>query len=57
MEVISLKENEDGSANMQLDLTPEEVGFFLNYGIIQALKDGLAKGEAFTVKEDDDKQG
>lgn len=55
MQVISIKENEDGSANMQLDLTAEEVGFFLNYGILQALKDGLAKGEECTVKEENDK--
>ena len=57
MQVINIKENEDGSANMQLDLTNEEVSFFLNYGIVQALKDGLAKGEECTVKEENDKQG
>lgn len=51
MRVIELKENEDGSANCTFDLTAEEVTFFLNYGILQVLKDGLAKGEECTVKE------
>lgn len=41
MEVLSLVENKDGSANMNVDLTAEEHQIFLQLGIVTALKLGI----------------
>ena len=38
MKIIESIENEDGSANLTMDLTPEEVKFFLQEGIAAVLK-------------------
>jgi len=38
MKVLNVKENEDGSANMEIEMIPEEVEIFLEYAIVDILK-------------------
>lgn len=38
MKVLEIKENEDGSANMEIEMIPEEVEVFLEYAIVDILK-------------------
>jgi hypothetical protein len=38
MKVLSVVENEDGSANIELDLTKEEAQKFIEYAVVDLLK-------------------
>jgi hypothetical protein len=49
MNVTTIKENEDGSANVVFDLTPEEVDALVRYGILEALKAAIREGEKLKV--------
>ena len=40
MQVLDMEEQEDGSAIVTLDMTPQEVGYFLELGVIEAIKRG-----------------
>lgn len=50
MQVTTLKENEDGSANVVFDLTKEEATELLKFGILEAIKLGIKVGETLTVE-------
>ena len=43
MKVLEIKENEDGSANLDVELTPDEVQIFLEYAIVDILKKTVEK--------------
>lgn len=45
MKVEQYTENEDGSATLVVDLTPEETSILLESAILQAIKDYLDKKE------------
>ena len=47
MELVLIKENEDGSATYQFDMTDDERLQLLNLGIITALKMGIEEGRKF----------
>lgn len=50
MQVMLLRENEDGSADYAFDLTAQEREELLKYGILEALKNALRQGETLTVE-------
>jgi hypothetical protein len=41
MKVICINENEDGSANVEIDMTPDEMQIVLEVGFNKMLKDGM----------------
>jgi len=47
MELVLIKENEDGSASYQFDMTDEERVQLLSLGIITALKMGIEEGKKY----------
>jgi hypothetical protein len=53
MNVTTIKENEDGSANIVFDMTPEEADAMLRYGILEALKAAIREGEKLKVDGED----
>lgn len=53
MQVTLLHENSDGSACFNFDLTAEEMTALLNYGILEALKNGIKEGEKLTCEGDE----
>jgi hypothetical protein len=54
MKVEMFKEYEDGSAAFHFDMTPEEAASLLRYGIMEALKAGIAEGNKYKVVEDNE---
>lgn len=38
MKVLNVQENVDGSANLDVELTPDELQFFLEYAIVDILE-------------------
>ena len=48
MKVESYKENEDGSASLEVDLTPYEVSILLESAITEAIKQYVDKHERDT---------
>jgi hypothetical protein len=53
MELVVVKENEDGSATYQFDMTDDERLQLLNLGIITALKMGIEEGRKFHEPDTD----
>jgi len=49
--VHTISENEDGSANVVLDLDNEAREYLMNYGFIRMLKDAVAEGKLYKVEE------
>lgn len=47
MDLVLIKEHEDGSATYQFDMTDDERLQLLNLGIITALKMGIEEGRKF----------
>lgn len=50
MQVMLIRENEDGSADYAFDLTKEEQEELLKFGILEALKAGIREGEKLTCE-------
>lgn len=50
MQVMLLRENEDGSADYAFDLTAEEQAMLIRYGILEALKAAVKEGEKLTCE-------
>ncbi len=50
MQVMLLRENEDGSADYAFDLTAEEQAMLIRYGIMEALKAAVKEGEKMTCE-------
>ena len=53
MNVEMIKENEDGSASYNFDLTAEEAESLLRLGILEALKAGIREGDKLIVEGQD----
>lgn len=53
MNVEFIKDNDDGSANFTLDLTPEEAESLLRLGILEAIKAGIREGDKLKVEQDE----
>ena len=53
MNVEMIKENEDGSASYNFDLTAEEASSLLRLGILEALKAGMREGDKMKVEGED----
>ena len=51
MKVEQYTENEDGSATLVVDLTPEETSILLESAIVQAIKESLDKKERENPEE------
>jgi hypothetical protein len=49
--VHTISENEDGSANVVLDLDNEAREYLMNYAFIRMLKDAVAEGKLYKVEE------
>ena len=47
MEVKLLKENEDGSADYTMNLTPEEHGQLIRFAFMEMLKRGMEEGKQY----------
>jgi hypothetical protein len=50
--VHNISENEDGSANVILDLDNEAREYLMNYAFIRMLKDAIAEGNLYKTEED-----
>lgn len=48
----TISENEDGSANVVLDLDNEAREYLINYAVIRMFKDAIAEGSLYQVKEE-----
>ena len=44
MKVVDFKENEDGSASVELDMSEEEKSLLIEAGFIQLLKNSIEQG-------------
>jgi hypothetical protein len=51
--VTTVKENEDGSANVVLDLDNEAREYLLNYAFTHMLKEAIEEGKKYQVKDSD----
>ena len=51
MQVNLIKENEDGSADYAFDLTEEEQGALIRYGIMQALMLAIKEGNFYDPRQ------
>ena len=47
MELTLMKENEDGSADFDLSISPLEVQALVNLGLIQVLKQAIEEGKKY----------
>lgn len=45
MKVLNIKENDDGSATIELEMTEEENNILLEYAIVDILKKQIKKSE------------
>jgi len=54
MQVTLIKENDDGSANYNFDLTREEEINLVRYGLLASLKDAIRLGDELKVVEDEE---
>ncbi len=50
MQVMLIRENEDGSADYAFDLTAEEQADLIKFGIMEAIKAGIRQGEKLTCE-------
>ena len=56
MEVKLLRENEDGSADYQFDMSDEQKEALLCLGILTALKKGIEEGKQYMAQRQTDGQ-
>lgn len=54
MQVTLIKENSDGSANYNFELTKDEEQSLIRAGILSALKEAIRLGDELKVREDED---
>lgn len=57
MEVTLQKENEDGSAEFDLSLSPLEVQALVNLGLIEVLKKAIEEGKQYEPNTDSSSLG
>ena len=53
MQVNLIKEHSNGDATYEFDLTQAEAQALLSYGILEAIKAGIRKGDRLTIGGDD----
>ena len=51
--ISKIKENEDGSANVVLDLDDEAREYLMNYAFIHMLKQAIDEGKLYKPEEQD----
>jgi hypothetical protein len=51
--VSTIKENEDGSANVSIDLDNEAREYLINYAFINLLEKAVAEGKKYKVEDSD----
>ena len=51
MKILSMKENEDGSATVELDMTADEVASLIQSAVIIGLTEGLKLVEQERIKQ------
>jgi len=51
MDVKLIRENPDGSADFNFDMTPEEVNALMCFAIITALKNAIEEGKRYESSE------
>jgi hypothetical protein len=51
MDVKLIRENPDGSADFNFDMTPEEVNALMCFAIITALKNAIEEGKRYEPSE------
>ena len=51
IKVITIKENEDGSANVSVDLDNEAREYLINYAFIHMLEQAVKQGKQYKVEE------
>lgn len=56
MQVTLIKENSDGSANYNFELSPEEEQSLIRMGIMAALKEAIRLGDQLKVVEEEDNE-
>jgi hypothetical protein len=56
MQVTLIKENSDGSANYNFELTKEEEQSLIRMGILAALKEAIRLGDELKVLEEEDNE-
>lgn len=54
MDVLLVKEHEDGSATYTFDMTDQERDSLMRFAIIEALKKGIKEGNKYTPSESED---
>lgn len=52
IKVITIKENEDGSANVSVDLDNEAREYLINYAFIHMLEQAVKQGKQYKVEEE-----
>lgn len=56
MQVTLIKENSDGSANYNFELTKEEEQSLIRLGILTSLKEAIRLGDELKVLEEEDNE-
>jgi len=56
MQVTLIKENSDGSANYNFDLTKEEEESLIRAGIMAALREAIRLGDELKIIEEDENE-
>ena len=56
MQVTLIKENSDGSANYNFDLTKEEEESLIRAGIMAALREAIRLGDQLKIVEEDENE-
>ena len=57
MEVTLIRENPDGSADFQFDMTAEEIQLMVNLGIMTAIKNGLEEAKNYVAEQSESSMG
>jgi len=53
IEVVCIKENEDGSADCVINLNTAAMKYLLNFAFVSTLKTAIAEGKLLTLKDGD----
>ena len=51
IEVVCVKENDDGSADCILNMNPAAIKYLLNFAFVSTLKTAISEGKLYTSKE------
>jgi hypothetical protein len=48
IEVVTIKENDDGSADCTINMNPAALKFLINFAFVSSLEDALKRGKLMT---------